>query len=159
VIREFSVSKRLRYWLIGIALMALLIVGFDRGYRYLGVGSLDVTVEFVVTDAENGQPIEGAEILGRGDIDGNGCEREFRLITTEDGRASIVAQNVMYTSETSGLGFTTYRVYPLAVLVGTSRQGFAETAPISLRQFGVPTRTGRGQATLVVPISLRKSQP
>src|SRR5262249_16603042 len=127
-------------------------------YLYLGVGVVDVTVEFVVTDEETGRPIKGAVLTGLGRLDAAGDdEREFRLETNDDGVAEVVVRNVMCTMTTNAWGTTTYGVYPVRVMVMVTASGYEE-AGRNLHE-DRPIHTGVRRACLIVPFALRKVGP
>ncbi len=147
--------------LVVLGLLALLAVLYDLAYSYRGVGFADMTVEFVVTDAETGQPIKDVVIAGRGEIDGNGEEREFRL-DLRDGVARF-ERRVMFTTDESGFGFTTkYTTEPVYVIVTAEAPGFEKSEAIALHEpphRGAAVRASPRHWKLTVPISLHKSPP
>ena len=91
--------------LIPLGMLAVLVVLYDRSVRIRGVGGADVTVEFVVTDAESGEPINGARI-GSVVIDCAGLCSEVRDRSVSTGHAMRAAARLRAGFDTCG-GFTT----------------------------------------------------
>jgi len=157
--------KRLLYLLICLALVALAVVGYDRVVRYHWVGDADLTVEFLVTDVETGLPIEGADIFvhSEGGFYEEDRVQDFRLKTDSDGVARSVCRRSMSFGTYSGLGFTRmYCVHLPHWFVGTVTPGHSEMSPVYIEKLQYPRaveRVAPRQAKLVVPITLRKSQP
>lgn len=52
--------SRRGYLLLSLVAVPLVIVGYDRFTSILWVGSTDLEIEFLVVDAETGDPIPGA---------------------------------------------------------------------------------------------------
>jgi hypothetical protein len=157
------VRKSLRIGLICLGVVAAVAVIYDRFPIIVWVGSTDLTVEFVVTDADTGQPVEGADVLILGRTRHEREDREWQLKTDRSGIARGVVQDQTCVGRESGLRFTdTYHVYPVEWVVRVKAPGYAETEPLDLHQPPFRTaamRNGPRQALLVVPIALRKSAP
>jgi hypothetical protein len=125
---------------------------------------VELTVEFVVTDARTGEPVPGAEVsvfneyLRRAE---NGAQgEEFTLRTDESGRAHRVSPECRASGRSNRLmpfrntyGFSA----PKWHILSTGAPGYAPTEPVFLSDVPGVTRSGRSgemQARMVVPIAL-----
>jgi hypothetical protein len=153
--------------LIVLVLLALGGVAYDRMQMMRWVGVTHLTLVFVVTDTETGQPIEDAEVLIHPGDEGSryleGKELPLALKTDGQGVARYELADCKCGGEFSNLGFTDTRgVHFPAWLVAANAPGYLAADPICL--YDIPGRkkvehTGPGKDKLVVPISLSKSQP
>jgi hypothetical protein len=132
------------------------------------VGSTDLTVEFVVTDAETGEPIPGAEISIQPEVgvDRSGIPKEgLKLSTQETGTARYLCRDTMCSGTNGPFWFTRsfgVRVPDWIVIVEATH--YAEIEPLWISASPATyrrtiERDGPKQARLIVPISLRKVQP
>ena len=155
------------FW-AGLALVAGAIL-YDRGARLLWDGRTDLTVDFVVTDAATGQPIEGAEIaiVSSGGLNADGYRlqetgrktEEFVLKTDGSGTARYVCRGCMRWGSTSGLGLTTtYSVYLPRWCMAARAPGYAETEPFFLNDAHQRAANAGPKARIVVSVALHKSQ-
>src|SRR5947207_2815681 len=132
------VSKGIRYLLVGLALVALAVVLYDRTHIIRWVGSTELTVEFVVTNADTGQPIDGAEIVATNPE--NQRELPLRWKTDRDGVARWSGQTTCAGAQ-SGLRFTdTYSVRPSPWFVSVTAPGYQNLEPTWLYEVGGPVR-------------------
>ncbi len=151
-----------------VLLLILLLVGLALWFlnniqRLHWVGYTDLTVEFVVTDAETGQPIEGADlsIHSEGGFYEDRTTHDFVLKTDKEGIARHVCRNSMCFG-TSSRWFSpdTFVVHLPWWFIGTTAPGFQKAEPFFLDEtqyIRAVRRAGPGQARLTVPISLHKS--
>jgi hypothetical protein len=122
-------------WVFALAAIPLAVCVFDRAQRIYWVGSTDLEVEFVVTDAASGQPVEAAELLVYEEV---GLYREarhgtFTLVTDEDGIARRICHDNMCSGTDSGLAFThTYHVAWPDWLIQVSATGYEPSEPVGL---------------------------
>jgi hypothetical protein len=131
----------------------------------------DLTVEFVVTDAATGEPIQGAEllILSYGGLNDDGhrlarekLEREDLKLTTDDGgSASYICRGSLCFGRSS-LFRNTYWVHLPSWYVTVKRAGYLPNETFFLDE--LPHRravkqVGPQQAKVVVPLALHKSRP
>src|SRR4051794_39530326 len=110
-------------WLI--AAVALAVVLCDASQGMFWNGDTTLTIEFVVTDAKSGAPIEGAEIAVEGHDEERPDEKEFALVTGADGKANRVCPRVFTFGSRSRWGITSarYSVAPLKWEVSVSAPG------------------------------------
>ena len=143
--------------------LILLLVALDKMQTVYWVGSADLTIEFLVTDADTGEPIKDAEILIRSE--GGFYEerepQELRLQTDLSGVARYVCRRSMSFGTQSGLRFTnTYCVHLPFWFVGITSPGYTSVEPFELDSLPFSRavkEVGPQQARLVVPVSLRKA--
>jgi len=101
-------AMTIKRWMI-VILVAALGMFFLR-YRprsiSLGVGSKNVTIDFVVTNADSGQPIEGASIhLWTPDfLESTGLPYTVDLTTGSDGKAKFSVELMTYVHHDLGTG-------------------------------------------------------
>ncbi len=152
---------RILLWLVGVPLLAAVL--WDRGQTIRWSGTSTLTVEFVVTDAETGQPVEGAAILIYDEMDSRHNEPpKPRAKTDRDGMARVISPHQRTGGRESGLRFTNTHYISVPVWhVWFAAPGFVETWPLSIEQDyrGAATRTGPRQAKLIIPVALRKVRP
>lgn len=157
--------KRLRRGLIVFALGALGVVLYDRAVKIRWVGGTELTVEFLVSDAETGEPIEGAEVWVHSELRRYRLEdkENFRVHTNQPGVASAVLPHNTCIGSQSGLRFTDTRVVylPEWMIVGIRAEGYQQVEPFALSK-RVSSRdieqVGPQKDRLVVPIVLRKGK-
>jgi hypothetical protein len=153
-------------WLV----LALSAVGLVLEPTVRWSGYVDLTVEFVVTDARTGKPVPGAElfIFNEGGRNADGLRMEeagskgeqFTLRTDERGIAQRVSeQNRAYGRSNrvmpfrNTFGFCT----PTWHILSARAPGYAPTEPVVLPDVPGASRSGRigaNQARLVVPLKL-----
>ena len=152
---------RIRLLIAAIAL-PLLVWGFDRVQTIYWVGSTDLEVEFVVTDAVTGGPIPGArvEVQSEGGFYEERDKQEFALVAGADGVARKECRRSMCFGTQSGLRFTNTFVVHLpwwryrVVADGYDPTEWADLDVLELRR--QVRRAGPGKSNLVVPVSLHK---
>lgn len=164
--------RYLRYPIL-IVMLAVLGAGlYDRVVMIRWVGDTNLTVEFVVTDAETGEPVKGADlsILSEGGFNEDGRrldktelkKEEIKLTTDESGTARYVCRKSMCTGSESGLKFTNTYAFALPWWSVTPKAtGYAAESAFSLNELEhvrAVKRVGPQQAKLVVPTALRKSR-
>ena len=155
-------SKRVRYLTIGLLLAAVGLAAYDRMLTYRWVGSTDLTVEFVVVDAETRQPIDGADIAA---IEpGKPRADPIRWTTDRDGIAQWEGKTWV-SGRQSGLLLTdTCSIGRPDWLLCVDAPGYEKQEPGGLNESASPFRgtvvqAGPAQSKLVVPIALHRSQP
>ena len=107
-------SRRWRFVVFGVAVVAVLLFAFERVQRIHWVGSTNLEIEFLVTQADTGQPVQGAEIAvwSEGGFYRERADRQFSLLTDEQGKARRVCHESMCFGTQSGLRLTdTYVVH------------------------------------------------
>jgi hypothetical protein len=100
--------RRLKWLVIAVCAVSLLGLAYDRLWAIHWVGSTDLEVEFVVTEARSSAAIPGArvEIQSDGGFYEERDKQEFALVTDLDGVARKVCVDSMCSGSRSGLGFT-----------------------------------------------------
>lgn len=168
VVREEAVMvKRWLLWIFGIGLIPLLpFCCYDLCNQLRWLGSTDLEIEFVVTDAAIGQPIKTARI----DIDGEDsfCDEErtvrkpFHLLTDAEGIARKECRNARCIGTRSGFGWSrdTRHVYLPCWHYSVSAPGY-ETSEWTFLDIQENNRQiqhlGPGKDKLTVPILLQKT--
>jgi hypothetical protein len=153
---------RWRWWLFGLVAVPLAVWGYDRVQMMCWVGGTDLEIEFVVTDAATGKPVEGATITvhSEGGFYDEREEKDFTLRTDRHGIARRVCHNSMCFGTQSALRFTdTYVVHLPWWYVWTSAPGYEKSSLLYLdtSEHGQRVqRVGAGAARVGVSISLRK---
>src|SRR5262249_39986542 len=146
-----------------LAVVALATVLYDRLQVFHWVGSADLTIEFLVTDAETGEPIQNADILihSEGGFYEERHPRDFRLRTDSKGAVRYVCRRSMSFGNQSGLRFTdTFNVHLPWWFVGVAAPGYQTIEPFELEAYHQPVKeVGPRHAKLIVPIALHKSPP
>jgi len=154
-------------WLV----LALYAVGLALEPTVRWTGHVDLTIEFVVTDARTGKPVPGAElwIFDEGGRNAAGLRMEetgikgeqFTLRTDEHGIASRVSEQnrasgrsnrLMPFRDTFGFNVPTWHI------LSARAPGYAPSEPVVLPDVPGASRSGRigaNQARLVVPIELQ----
>ena len=79
--------KTVRKVLLVAGLLGLGVLIYDAMGKIAWVGSTELMIEFVVTDADTGQPLERAELEVYDEVPARGHDSFFRLTTDSDGRA------------------------------------------------------------------------
>jgi hypothetical protein len=152
--------KRLRRIFLVVGLCGLAVFLLDTP-TIMWVGDTALTVEFAVTNAENGAPVPAADVLILAVGGSNADTEEVKLTTNGDGITRHVGRNCMCCGQESTLRFTnTYSVYLPHWSVVVRAEGY------EAQEFYLETtanrraieRTGPRQANLVVPIALHKVQ-
>jgi hypothetical protein len=164
------VRKFVRYGLIAFGIVgAIPVIGelillYDRSGELRWVGFTDLTVEFVVTDAETGRPIESAEILGYPEGGGPPGAEPIRWITDQNGVARGEVRRMCSGKQSRLQRTDTFNVHSPPWYLLVSAPGYEGAGPSHLNEpgglfRGVAVRTGPGQSAMTVPIALRKSVP
>jgi hypothetical protein len=144
-----------------LAVLVVVLVLLNPTMR--GIGGTDLTVEFVITDAESGQPIDSAalHIHSEGGFYADNYTQDFRLVTDSEGIARSVCHENRYTSRSGGLWSTnTFAVYLPDWFITVIARDYQTTESLYLKDIRprrAAERTGKGQSRVVVPISLRKA--
>jgi hypothetical protein len=152
-------------WLLAIALIPIGIRCYDRFQRICWVGDTDLTIEFVVSDLDSANPIPKAKIHihSEGGFYKKRDEKDFVLITDEEGKVEKVCRDSMCFGTQSGLKFTdTYVVHLPWWQYRVSAEGYTTTNLIELDVMELVRqvqRIGPGQSKLVVRIPLQKTSP
>lgn len=155
-------GRRLKWSAIGIVGIALLLVGYDRVVWRLGVCHGERHVEFVVTDAETGQPIAGAEIhLQWFEETEEGSRTSPRTLQTGAGGTVRAAfGEVLYVCNESGFGLTEEITVSEPGWKGrVTAPGYAATTleVSGSPRYGPPDRRdGPGQVLMTKMITLRR---
>jgi hypothetical protein len=155
-------TRHRRLWLIGLVGVPLLAWGFDRVAWMDWVGSTDVEVEFIVTEATTGQSIENAKIvITSEDRDyREGEEKQFQLETNPEGKAQQMC-HCLCSGNISGLCITQSRVINLPWwYFQASASGYrpSERACLHGPEYAKQIqRIGRRADKLIVRLSLQKA--
>lgn len=143
--------------LIGLCSLAVFLIDLPT-IRW--VGSTDVTIEFVITDADTGDPIEGAEVSVRATEDSSteSGEHLFSLRSDQHGSARYLRRDNRCGGARSRLGLTdTFAVYPPDWRVEVSAPGNVPAEPFVVGNHPRRSeRTGPGQSRMLIPVALRK---
>lgn len=154
---------RWRWLIVSFLVLLLLVWGFDRFVRSLWVGSTDLMVEFVVTDATSSGPVPGArvEVQSQGGFYAEDFEQEFALTADAGGLASKECLRCECYGSDSGLRFTdTFAVYLPYWRYRVVAEGYESTEwanLYALEHARQVQRTGPRHAKLIVPVTLAKS--
>ena len=149
-------------WLVAVLIaVVLVLLGLPLISTVKWVGHTDLEVEFAVTDAATGEAVPGAaiEIHSEGGFHEERDPQDIRLAAGPDGRVSHVCRDSMCFG-TSGAFTNTYVVHLPWWQFRVSAPVYEATELTSLDEPGyrrAVKRDGPGRATLVVPVSLRKS--
>ena len=126
------------------------------------VGSTDLTVEFTVTDADTGLPVEGAAIFVHDELNSraNSMPAKPRFVTDRAGLARETFPDQMTHGHRCYLTFTDTRSVRVPYWrVWVTAPGFSETEPVLITSYEKSVqRLGPREDRLVVPIALRKSR-
>ena len=153
-----------RGWRIGVFVLSVLALGlwgYDRAWTELWIGATELKVEFVVTDAETGQHVGGAEINLR-DEGRLTDERPEATWTSTTDAAGITLRSVdaVCTGRQSGLKITdTYSVRCPWWYYRVKAPGYELLNWTPLQgdeQRRRAERVGPRASRLVVPIAIRK---
>ena len=150
-------SRRRMFGLL--ILSALGVWGYDRAFTKFWVGGTTLEVEFVVTGAETGQPVEDAAIDLRTEssLSDGRADEKWTIVTDAAGCARRTA-DAMCTGRSSGLRFTdTYSVrlpwwYYRVQASGYEPPDWTPLQPEGARRRA--ERVGPRASRLVVPIVL-----
>jgi hypothetical protein len=154
--------RRWGIWLLVLAAVPLAVWCFDRVQLIYWVGGTDLEVEFVVTDAATGEPVEAAEIgiLSEGGFYRERDEKQFALRTDREGVARRVCHDGMCFGTQSGLRFTdTYHVHLPWWFFRVSAPGYEGMEPVYLDEpeyVRQVRRVGPRAAKVVVKVRIRK---
>ena len=154
--------KWVRRTLLVVGLCALAAFLIDAP-TMLWVGRTDLTLEFVVTDAVTGQPIEGADVSihSSGGFYAEREEMDLLLKSDQQGAARYVSRDNMCCGAESTLRFTdTFSAHMPYWSVVVSAPGYVATEPFGLHDHPARAsvkRTAPRQSKVVIPIALRKS--
>ena len=158
--------KFVRYSLIVGVVIALLVLLYDAMGVIRWIGSTELTIEFVVTDAQTGQPLPGAEVYLEAESgwDFEGNERSLRVTADAEGRVRRGIPNNTCVGSCSNLRLLrdTRAVYVPSWRVTCRASGYQENDPFWLPE--LPHRqnvrqVGPRKDILIVPIALRKAAP
>jgi len=150
-------------WLLLGAATPVLFFGFDRLFCIRWLGSDDLDIEFVVTDADSGEAISGAcvEVQSEGGYEED-YPQVFSLGSGQDGTASKLCRQCTSVGQESGLKITdTHVVYPPHWGFRASAGGYEQSQWSSLETTENVPRVqwdGTGPAKLVVPIALKRKK-
>ncbi len=154
--------NRVRRILIVAGLCALVVFLIDAP-TVLWVGRTDLTVEFVVTDAATGQPIEGADVSihSYGGFYAERGEMDLLLKADSRGAARYVCRDNMCCGAESTLRFTdTFSAHLPEWSAVVKARGYVSTEPFWLSDHPARTAVKRiapRQSKIVIPVALRKS--
>jgi hypothetical protein len=154
-----SLSQGLVLAAIVVVLGMLLLPAIQRAHW---VGSTDLEIEYIVTDAVTGELIKGATITVH--AEGGDCaEREkqrFSLVTDATGSVNRLCKGCMCFG-TSGWNIDTYVVHLPWWYYQVTAEGYSTTAWTELDVIENVRNVLRGNpaAKLVVPIMLTKKAP
>ncbi|VTR92204.1 unnamed protein product [Gemmata massiliana] len=158
-------AKRMRYLFVGGVGLALAVLGYDQMFKLRWGGFTELTVEFVVTDAETGLPVEGAEVFVADESYSAAnveiLEPQFK--TNREGVAVAQFPSQRCGGDLSRLGFTNTRSVLLPeIRFWCKGAGLRQSDVLYLND--QPHRrsiqhTGPGQDRLIVSVALCKSQP
>lgn len=155
----------LRRWSVRILLVLIalppLVRCYDRSLVIKWVGGTDLEVEFVVTDAESGDPIPNAQVKihSEGGVYSERDVQDFVLVANQDGKVRKECAESMCFGSQSRLGLIdTFAVHLPWWYFWVVAEGYESSAPIELdvpENIRQARRVGPGKAKLVVPVSLR----
>jgi hypothetical protein len=147
-----------------IVVPVLLLWGFDRSQMMHWVGVTNLRIEFVVMNADSGQPIPDARIKvkSHGGFYDGGHEGEgpFELVTDAAGTVSRQLTNNRCIGSVSALKFTdTHHVYMPHWGVQVFAPGYRPSAWVNLAEeyHGQVERQGPENNRLVVRIPMQKA--
>jgi len=168
-----DLRKRFPYWRkLGIVLLCLFVLGIlcllllPPFHRIHWVGSKDLEITFVVTDAEDGLPLADAKVKildEETSFCSNRGKAPFDLVTGPDGTATHLCEHAMCFG-TEGWSLTgridTFAIHLPGWMVGVEAPGYAPTEPFYLDTGYYQRQVQRGTALarLKVPIILQKAQ-
>jgi hypothetical protein len=142
----------------GLGLLALGLLAYDRLSVMRWIGRTELTIEFVVTDADSGKPIEGAELHA---VDPESSTAPaILLISDRDGIARWQG-DAKTVGEMSNLRLTNTRaVHPPVWSVTALTRGYRDSEPLRLHEHARNiVQTGPLSAKLVLSIPLRRIAP
>ena len=154
-----------RWWkrlLFALVVLPLFVWGSDHIQKTRWVGSTDLEVEFVVTDADTGGPVPSTrvEVQSEGGFYEERDKQEFALVAGADGVVRKECRESMCFGTQSGLRFTDTFVVHLPFW---RFRGVAEGYEmVEWTELGVPDyvrqirKAGPGKTKLVVRLSLHK---
>ena len=155
-----------RAWLIPVLVVGMVslgILGYDRRQGIYWVGATDLEIEFVVTDSATGQPVDAAEIavVSEGGLYREREEKQFRLVTDQEGSVRRTCHHSMCFGKQSGLRFTdTYGIHLPWWSFQVCAPGYESTdwRYLEPQEFEHRVqRTGSGRARLVVEVALQRA--
>lgn len=155
--------------LFGAAISLFLALGAwvcDRNSAIDEIGSKDLDVDFLVTDADSGQPIHNAEIMIRSEgglYDGSeeDSKRPFKLRTDANGKFRRVCRNNIWTWFHSRWRFTdVYCVFLPNWFLEVSAAGYETSGVVNLHDDydGKTERAAPARDRLLVSVPLRKAR-
>lgn len=154
------IRRRCSRLVLAPIILPLLVWGYDRALTIHWVGSTDLEVEFVVTDAAIGGPLSNArvEIQSQDCFDAGSDEQTFELAAGADGVARKEYRQRRCFGTQSGLRFTDTFVVRLplwqyrVVAGGYTSTEWTDFDVSELRQ--LVQRAGPGKSRLVVRVAL-----
>jgi hypothetical protein len=121
------------------------------------VGDKDLDVRFVVTDAETGKPISGAQVhilqVGGGFCDKCQEEKEFILTTGPDGSVNYSCGKCMCFGK-SGWRIDTFGIHLPTWVLNVSADGYVANELTDVNSYQRTIDRGDKVATAEIPISL-----
>jgi hypothetical protein len=153
-----------RHWrkLLLVAIVLALLLAYDRLNYWYWVGSTELELEVVVTDAGTGQPISGAriEVLEQKRLIDDPDKDKFILTTDDNGRAHQDCGRVMCCGQCSGLLLTnTYCVYREYLPLQVTAPGYEPSQWYNSGEdecWRRLRRDGPERNKLTLPVSLQK---
>lgn len=146
-------------WVVLLLFVAVALISLSVEQRIHWVGSTDLEIEFMVTDAATNEPIPEAtiQIHSEGGLYAERGRQDFVLITGEAGQARRLCKDCMCFG-TSGRNIHTFFVHLPEWYYHVIARGYA---PSEVTELDIPENVGRVQrdkpaARLIIPIRLRK---
>jgi hypothetical protein len=139
--------------------------GFDRSQTIRWVGATHLDVQFLVTDADSGQPVQGAciHVWSEGGFYDGAWEKDrgklFELRTDAAGRVCRECRNNRCSGTQSRLRFTnSYNVTIPSWSLRVSAEGYQPSTWVDLEYAGKCVRAGPERDVLMVHVVLKKTK-
>ena len=157
---RIRLPRRWEWLVVGLIFAVLLLLVLPDVQTIDWVGSIDLEVEFAVTDAATGGPVPGAaiDIHSEGGFYEEREPRDFQLVAGADGRASHLCRNSMCFGQDS-LFKHSFAVHLPFWLFRVSAPGYEPTdlANLDVLEYRrAAKRVSPGRSKLVVPVALHK---
>jgi hypothetical protein len=154
--------KHWRLWLLVLAVIPLGACVYDEVFTWDWIGKTDLQIEFFVKDVSTGKPVEDAtiEVIVEDGFYRERDEKEFKLVTGQDGMARRVCHDNKCCGIRSGLRFTDiFSVFLPGWRFKVSAPVFEPGGWVSLNSevIGQPKRLGPGISKLVVLVAVKKT--